>query len=62
MSQAVSASQSGSLFDRQVDPAPNEMRAPQYGEVWMRHVMEGGDVRDGNILVFPIVKSKGKKR
>lgn len=58
MSQAVGASQSGSLVERQVPPTINEaegygeLRVPQYGEVWMKHVAEGGDVRDGNILII----------
>lgn len=48
----VPCSQSATLLAVHRQPlAVNEMRAPQYGEVWMRHVMEGGAVRDGNILI-----------
>lgn len=58
MSHAVHASQSMTLLRRQVPPQMNEakgygeIRVPQYGETWMRHVMAGGDVRDGNILII----------
>lgn len=51
MSQAVHASQSATQRKRQVPPGEGERRVVQYGPEWMEHVANGGDVRDGNILI-----------
>lgn len=61
MAQAVVASQSATMFDRNLPLAVNEMRAPQYGEVWMRHVMEGGAVRNGNVLIVEPKRKRARK-